>query len=1092
MPVNNLTIETGALHRYYYFEDQILDEVRRGQSGYLYILPVRRAVRLFKRKLIDAAPARVLIDPPVFTFNDLLLQIYQQTPAARRVLSGDVLPFLIEDILLSHSDKLDYLTSGATVNKGLVKKTTEMLTELRRFGYHYQRFAELTIDEKAARRQKYHNFEILLNELEKRLGDKQIDEPFALCSAAQMADESLFKKIFPEVNKIYISGYGLFTPAMFEFIEKAAGWLPVKIKIEYEKQNDALFRHTAAAIERFEKMGAKFAQMHSSYFSRTLFSRSIGSTSGEDRTEQIEVQPLNDFRDEISYIAARIRDFHLQANIPLHRIAVTFPNLDRYVDDLRRILRDCGLPFNLSTGFRLNQSPLIRAFLAPLRLREANYPFRKTLQLFDSGLIGKAADYNHALLYTLCTEHRTRYLTVKNIERLLDKIQSAKNKKRRPSEENTENFSDAVYQLNQLKTLLSQLYDLPPQADILTYRNRLIAIWREWGLLTWYREENAHLDEQDRENEFRAFNRFMKLFDKMTWMLDFMFGDRMIKLNDYFNYLQTMVDNAIYNLAEKPDYGVQIMPRLEIQASDYEVLFIGGLIDGDFPRASAKDIFFTDPVREEMGLLSAENLLDQDRFLFYTLLDGGAEKIILTYPRYQEERALVPSTFISDLGDVARITYRKDIPDAQRLLNYKKLWKQTAFAIQDLNFDEAGRNLMQLIARADRQNSDNRNEIERVLFRIRHARERMRGQQFSNFEGNLSGIADIENILNQRYGDHEWSVTLLENYAYCPMQFLLEHILGVEALPEYEEEITALERGNIVHKILFRFYNELKAQGQQRQPAAHRELLFRIAENVFQIYEFGGFFWELERSLFFGYGDWPGLLDTFLHYDQEQITGSGFAPHYLEFAFGSVRKPDSDPDSPTGPVTVQADDMSLKLAGKIDRVDCDSEKRTLIFDYKTGRNLPSVRPQDVIEGLHFQLPLYMKVLQEIKTDLQVIGAAYYQVHNVQNCQRKPILADKINWPELPVRGNAPLPNKNVLDEEGNEVTLSRLLDISVRNAVRAVRELQSGIFRHTRFPGDQQCKSYCQFRRICQKNVAKLERGGEAPPPSPPHSPEGE
>ena len=139
----------------------------------------------------------------------------------------------------------------------------------------------------------------------------------------------------------------------------------------------------------------------------------------------------------------------------------------------------------------------------------------------------------------------------------------------------------------------------------------------------------------------------MKLFDKFVWSFTRIDPNKEISLIDFIRYLQSQVNNAVYSLSEKTDFGVQINPRLEIQALEYDVLIVGGLIDGEFPRESVKDVFFNDPVRKKMGLVATENLLDQDRFIFYSLLDSRAKKVYLTYPKYEQDRMLPASTFIS-------------------------------------------------------------------------------------------------------------------------------------------------------------------------------------------------------------------------------------------------------------------------------------------------------------------------------------------------------------------------------------------------------------------------------------------------------------
>ena len=53
-------------------------------------------------------------------------------------------------------------------------------------------------------------------------------------------------------------------------------------------------------------------------------------------------------------------------------------------------------------------------------------------------------------------------------------------------------------------------------------------------------------------------------------------------------------------------------------------------------------------VVRQLGLITLDSLLFQDRFLFYTILDSNAKKVYLSYPRYRGDRALIPSAFITD------------------------------------------------------------------------------------------------------------------------------------------------------------------------------------------------------------------------------------------------------------------------------------------------------------------------------------------------------------------------------------------------------------------------------------------------------------
>ncbi|MEJ2542972.1 MAG: hypothetical protein P8Y99_02800, partial [Calditrichaceae bacterium] len=256
----SLKVYTGPFKGYYYFSPQILKSVQTKQNDFIVILPVNRAVRLFRRKLIDTSPDKVLINPPVFTFNDILLQLYRTIPGAKRVITGEMLHLIVENILDKKISELKYLSSGGSAADSLVKKTTEIITELRRFGYDSTEFENIQISDKSDTPLKYDNFRILLNALDKQFGHHLIDEPFALHTAAKILNENQFQSHFPAVKNIYISGYGLFTPAMFLLIEKLSNWCDVHLKLEHQIDNPDLFAHTQAAMERFTSMNAQIIE----------------------------------------------------------------------------------------------------------------------------------------------------------------------------------------------------------------------------------------------------------------------------------------------------------------------------------------------------------------------------------------------------------------------------------------------------------------------------------------------------------------------------------------------------------------------------------------------------------------------------------------------------------------------------------------------------------------------------------------------------------------------------------------------------------------------------------------------------------------
>ena len=1065
-----ITVHCGPLASYYYFEETIIPSIREQRASFLMLLPVNRAVRSLKKRLTDAAPGQVLIDPPIYTFDDLLLLIYRRLPGAKHVIGQELLLLIIEKILNGHTRQWRYLTAGASITNGLVKKTTDMISELRRFGYDSQSFSALSLAEKKEQSDKFSDFELLLAGLDEQLGEQFIDEPFARHSAARMLTADDFKALFPEVNTLFINGYGLFTPAMFHFIEKAAHFLEVQVKIEYCHQNPILFRHTLPAVERFRQTGAEIREeSQASSIAHVLFNRDKPPGEKIHTDKQIEIQSLKSREEEVAFIAAKIRQIHQLEQIPLQRIAVTFSNLERYVPLIRQQFREYGLPCNLSTGITLNQSPLIRKFIHCLEIIAGNFEFLSTWQFLNVNGMEKAAEYNPHLIHKLMVQQRLRYLTPRALQDL---------KKRLPTPlPGSDPHEDKQHQVQLLLNMLEPLFAFPHRATVQDFREAYLALLDALNFLTWYQNPEKALKLRQKENEFRAFNRFMKMLDKLIWMLNQLYGGQTLSLEQFLDHLKNGLTRTTYNLSEWPDYGVQIMPRLEIQAIPFEVLFIGGLVDGELPRASVKDIFFNDQVRANLNLLAAEELLDQDRFIYYALIDSGARRIIQTYPRYENEKALVPSTFLSDLQEVVGVTVN-DPMDEDFLLNRPRALIRLGNTVQNYGEDEALQYLRLLQNDLVSLHPSMRQQLLDLYARMEAAWRRVGGTSFSAFEGNCSDSGPIRNWLNDYFGQYSWSITRLESYAFCPMQFFLETILKLEDLEPLEEELTSLERGNLIHEILCTFYKRLEEKKATASPLAHRDLLFAVSEQIYQRFPFEGFFWELEKRTYFGAENEKGLLDTFIEYDQQKIDETGFIPAMFEYAFGYQDK--NHPSAADGLVLKRGQDQ-IKLIGKIDRIDLNDAGQALIFDYKTGKQASEVGVKEILLGIRFQLPLYLLALSAAEP-LEPVYGANYLVKDARNCRRRDVLAERAAVPFLNNRNRAALPNNYVLNARGNPMTLQELLDFTLEQVLDKVHALLDGQFNHTAFPDDAYCQSYCSFRRMCQKNVAKLKRL-HAPPP---------
>src|SRR5205085_1718843 len=115
-----------------------------------------------------------------------------------------------------------------------------------------------------------------------------------------------------------------------------------------------------------------------------------------------------------------------------------------------------------------------------------------------------------------------------------------------------------------------------------------------------------------------------------------------------------------------------------------------------------------------------------------------------------------------------------------------------------------------------------------------------RSDRFTRFDGNLAGLAVPSPA------EHVTSATRLERWAGCPFAYFVHDVLGVEPVenPEEQLRISAIDRGELVHRALEGFILEVLDRPPGDQPApdqpwspGDRARLLTIADQLCRDYE---------------------------------------------------------------------------------------------------------------------------------------------------------------------------------------------------------------------------------------------------------------
>lgn len=307
--------------------------------------------------------------------------------------------------------------------------------------------------------------------------------------------------------------------------------------------------------------------------------------------------------------------------------------------------------------------------------------------------------------------------------------------------------------------------------------------------------------------------------------------------------------------------------------------------------------------------------------------------------------------------------------------------------------------------------------------------------------------------LDPRYISKDvYSATELSTYAVCPRRYYFRHILGLSAEDYLEEQHQMMpkDKGTIVHEILFRFYLSLKTKGLLPVQKSEREQIGKILETVTnevfdqrQISSSYGIpnLWDMERDRI--------TQDLKEYVEKEIVDDSYWIPTSFEYRFGMKKFQDSedDPDSFENPIELKLFRKSLKLKGKVDRIDFSADKKRLrVTDYKTG-NLMERKSWGYDKGSNLQLPLYL-----------LLSEGFFPGMNFDDVVGKLVSLQGMTKFDERILNQGDI--QTVKDELYNHL---ELLDHGIK----------SGYFFPNPGPGAVHCR-YCDYRSICGDHIDQI------------------
>ena len=348
--------------------------------------------------------------------------------------------------------------------------------------------------------------------------------------------------------------------------------------------------------------------------------------------------------------------------------------------------------------------------------------------------------------------------------------------------------------------------------------------------------------------------------------------------------------------------GVRLLDPHAARFADLDEVQIAGLIEGEWPERPRRNIFYPrallaqlEPARPERIDLNADReQIRAARAAFRDLLGLARLRTRLSTFALESDAVVEPSSFIDEIPSFNLTTQLDSTPTVRTFLH------------EALIDDPVATGVPWAVARS--RNAD-------------RADERFRGE---------AGAWTLPRV----------SVSRVERYLKCPMQFYVANVLQVEEEPHDENSRSPLERGRFLHELFETFFHEWQSRGRgritSREMADARALFAEIAEPALRSLSPAEA--ALERARLFGSAVGSGIADRVFAMEAER--GMEIRERLMEYEL----------DGEFSFTGEDGRDRTVRLRAKIDRVDVLGDGTFRLIDYKT-KYVPDRRTA-------LQLPIY--------------------------------------------------------------------------------------------------------------------------------------
>lgn len=1070
-------------------DTEIRERLQRNEADtFISVVPTKRKLRELQRELLHIVPVETSPAFHLFTLETLAARLYSLTCSPKQIVTGPAQAVLMYKAFnLIKNDLRYFVPISRELPKGTFQRIINVINNLKEAGVYpstlYQEVEAANVGEQS----KLHDILKIYEQYEQVLGDRFIDVGGMYKELNyQWQPEtvtSLFRKTFPTVDAVFVAGFDEFSDpeiTMLEHLVNLDG-IGMVISFDYSPDNEELFGHLRENYQKFTELGFRrigHGPLTESpagtgdfreHISMNLFRRDANASM--ECKDRITLFRAEDRQEEVVLIAKLIkRLIRAKADRDLSRICVAMYQPQLYTNLFREVFARYGIPANITDRYALDQSPLIVAIVSLLQVWSNNFRQRDVMRALSGPYFDFTANdepIDAGNLYEVSTrlkiiagrEYWQRRIQQRLVQ-ITDELIDADDEEELRREE--QQLHKAMRDIIALASLLRRF---DGKLTPVQFKDRLGALLDELNVPFQILRPRNSISEEQLEKDTRAYQKFLHFIDEFLSLISLQEKEGVghnhtAPLSFYLNELRVAISQVRYNVRQKYGYGVYVTSLEETRGLQFEVMFIGGLVDGEFPPVYQPEIFLSKTRQQR----KEHYHLVEHRYLFYQGITNFTEHLYLSYPRKDGDMELVRSSFLDAFLNVVRSEDWQDkIPEELTSPVYSE---------EELLL-RMGRNIGAAISVGRTPEFDRfaeKSELRKIFGYIHHAiaveHSRSVTHALREYEGFIyEKLNESVKRKLELFRNNVFSVSQLESYGKCPFQYFAARVLQLKVLEEPEEGLTPLERGGIIHEILFEFYLDRREKNlpplfecSQEQFAQALNDLISIAQKKLDALNIPDVLWHIDKEMVLGGRGRKGMLQAFLEHERERKLE--VVPKYFEASFGprvSGRKL-SDPLWQSEEPIIAG---SVKLRGKVDRIEIGKESFTIV-DYKTGKKTPKLKEIEL--GMSLQLPIYLYAVERILAErvgksFKAAAGIYYKLQGAK--EELGLGNDEFN-------GKAFRSTKRSHQLMSNDDELNKVIQQAIQFVNSYVQGITKGDFPLTTPEKAKRVCRYCNFQRVCR------------------------